>query len=342
MTRFIPEWKPQCATIIAMPHKDSDWKPYLAEIQAKICEIIAQIARFQRVIVLYKYKSDIANLATNPRMILLQIALNDSWCRDFAPLSVVKKSRDSQDLHSKTSRKRNLILTDFIFNAWGAKYASNLDNLAGEKIFAQLKARNFFKKLVFFKKKNFILEGGSIESNGNTLLTTQKCLLEPNRNRLSKAKITQKLKKYFGAKNIIWLKNGYLEGDDTDCHIDNLARFVDKKTIVYLKCYDKNDAHFRALEAMEKELQQTKFNLVPLPLPKAIYYDKKRLPASYVNFIFANGAIFVPTFGDKKNDKIALQSFKKLVKNREIIPIDSQILIRQGGGLHCATMNLMR
>ncbi len=330
MKYLAPEWERQCATIIAMPHKDSDWKPYLAEAQAKMREIITQIARFQKAIVLYKYDSDIANLKGQKNVILLQIPLNDSWCRDFAPLSIIKRGKN----------KRKIILTDFIFNAWGGKYASNLDNVAGASIFSQLKARNFFKKPIIFSQKNFILEGGSIETNGKTLLTTTQCLLSPNRNRLNKAQIEQNLRKYLGAKNIIWLKNGFLVGDDTDSHIDNLARFVDKKTIVYLKCYDKNDAHFMALAQMERELQQTKFNLVPLPLPKAIYYDKQRLPASYANFIFANGAIFVPTFGDKENDKIALNIFKKIVKNREIIPIDSRILIRQGGGLHCSTMNL--
>ncbi len=330
MKYLAPEWKRQCATIIAMPHKDSDWKPYLAEAQAKICEIITQTTRFQSAIVLYKYESDIANLKGQKNVILLQIPLNDSWCRDFAPLSIIKRDKN----------KREIILTDFIFNAWGAKYPSNLDNVAGAQIFALLKERKFFKNPIRFSQKNFILEGGSIETNGETLLTTTQCLLSPNRNRLRKGRIERNLRKYLGVKNIIWLKNGYLAGDDTDSHIDNLARFVDKKTIVYLKCYDKNDAHFRALAQMERELKKTKFNLVPLPLPKAIYYDRQRLPASYVNFIFVNGAILVPTFGDK-NDKIVLEIFKKIVKNREIIPIDSRILIRQGGGLHCSTMNLM-
>ena len=329
MKYFVPEWERQSATIIAMPHIDSDWRPYLAEIQSKMCEIAAQITRFQSVVVLYKYESDISKIKGQKNCIFLQIALNDSWCRDFAPISVRKNGK--------------LMLSDFIFNAWGAKYPSNLDNIAGAKIFERLQKKGFFgKKPVKFSQKNFILEGGSIETNGKTLLTTTKCLLSPNRNRLNKSQIAKKLKKYLGVKRIIWIENGELMGDDTDSHIDNLARFVDKKTIVYVKCYDKNDAHFRALSAMERELKSKcdDFNLVPLPLPKAIFYDKQRLPASYANFIFANGAIFVPTFGDKKNDKIALEIFKKLVKNRAIIPIDSRILIRQGGGIHCSTMNL--
>lgn len=326
--QFIPEWKRQTATIIAMPHKNSDWKPYLAEAQGKISEIITQIARFQRVIVLYWDNNDIKTLQNKHNIILLKIHLNDSWCRDFSPITIKKNDK--------------FVLMDFIFNAWGAKYASNFDNLAGEKIFKAMQNYEFFaKKYTALKMKNFILEGGSIDSNGETLLTTTQCLLSKNRNRLSKKQISQKLKKYLGVKNIVWLKNGFLEGDDTDCHIDNLARFIDKKTIVYVKCYDKNDVHFVALEKMEKELQKLPFTLIPLPLPKAIYRNKQRLPASYVNFIFVNRAILVPIFGDKNTDKIALSTLKKLAKNREIIPIYSNILLYQGGGLHCATMNVM-
>lgn len=328
--KFIPEWKRQFATIIAMPHKNSDWKPYLAEAQASISEIITQIACFQRVIVLYENECDIKKLRKQKNVILWRIRLNDSWCRDFAPLSVKKGSK--------------IVLLDFIFNAWGAKYESALDNKAGAKIHKKLR-KNFERRYgrVKLAQKNFILEGGSIDANGKTMLTTAQCLLSKNRNNLSKARLTQKLQKYFGVKRVIWLENGFLEGDDTDSHIDNLARFVDKKTIVYLKCDDRNDAHFSALEAMEAELKKKcgDFKLVALPLPKAIFYDGARLPASYVNFIFANGAIFVPIFGDENGDKKAIEIFKKIAKGREVVPIDSRVLIRQGGGLHCSTMNLM-
>lgn len=328
--KFVPEWKRQFATIVAMPHKNSDWKPYLAEAQASISEIIAQIACFQRVIVLYENECDIKKLRKQKNVILWRIRLNDSWCRDFAPLSVKKGGK--------------IVLLDFIFNAWGAKYESTLDNKAGAKIHKKLR-KNFERRYgrVKLAQKNFILEGGSIDTNGKTMLTTAQCLLSKNRNNLSKARLTQKLQKYFGVKRVIWLENGFLEGDDTDSHIDNLARFVDKKTIVYLKCEDRNDAHFSALEAMEAELKKKcgDFKLVALPLPKAIFYNGVRLPASYVNFIFANGAIFVPIFGDENGDKKAIEIFKKIAKGREVVPIDSRVLIRQGGGLHCSTMNLM-
>ena len=327
MLRFIPEWKRQFATLIAMPHKNSDWKPYLAEAQESISEIIAQVARFQRVIVLYENKGDVAHLRGKKNVILWRIALNDSWCRDFAPLSVKKNGK--------------LTLLKFVFNAWGAKYESALDNKAGVKIHKKLQKHFARFRRVKLSQKKLILEGGSIDCSGKNLLTTTQCLLSKNRSNLNRAQLTQKLQKYFGAKRIFWMENGFLEGDDTDGHIDNLARFLDKKTIVYLKCEDENDAHFGALKAFEAELQKLPFKLVALRMPKAIYFDGKRLPASYVNFIFANGAILVPIFGDEGADKNAIATFKRIAKNREIVPIDARILIRQGGGLHCTTMNVM-
>ncbi len=328
------EWEKQLATIVAMPHKDSDWKPYLTQAQNKMIEIILHIARFQYVIVLYKYKQDIISLQKKTNVHLVNIATNDTWCRDFAPISMVGKN--------------GITMLDFIFNAWGAKFAANLDNLASKAIFRSGILQKLHNNIVF-KAKNFILEGGSIDCNGDSIIiTTQNCLLEANRNRMSKKKIQQKLKKYFHLKSILWLENGTLEGDDTDSHIDNLARFIDRNTIIYLQCNDKNSPNYKSLKAMEKELRAfrnmngEKFQLVALPMP--ILYEKKQgkkklLPASYVNFVFINNAILVPTF-KQKSDIVALNTFKKLFPNREIIGIDSRILVKQGGSLHCLTMHI--
>lgn len=325
--KFIAEWEKQQATILAMPHKDSDWKPYLKQAQNKMIEIINHIARFQLVIVLYKYPEDVEKINKISNVKCVQIDTNDTWCRDFMPLSLVKKNK--------------LIFLDFMFNAWGLKYSANLDNTATNNLFNQ----NIFKNVVL-KKKSFILEGGSIETNGGgILLTTSKCLLESNRNFLSKKRIEKKLKNYLNVNRILWLENGKLEGDDTDLHIDNIARFVNKNTIVYLKCEDERDSHYNPLCAMENELKKFRdnnnkpFNLIPLPMPKAIFYKKRRLPASYINFVFVNGALLLPIFKDK-NDDIAINIFKKILKDRVVIPIDSSVLIRQGGGLHCLSMQI--
>ena len=326
--RFMGEWEEQSYTILALPHIDSDWSEYLEEAQDKMIAFANEITRFQKVIMLYKHKKDLQKIK-NKKILPLNIATNDTWCRDFCAISCKKDNK--------------IIFLDFVFNAWGMKYPANLDNQVSKKLFTT----NIFKNTKL-KSKHFILEGGSIESNGGgIILTTSHCLLEKNRNNTNKAKITKKLKKYFNAKKILWLDNGYLSGDDTDCHIDNLARFLDKNTICYLKCDDKNDEHFSALNKMEEELRAFRnlenkpFSLIPIPMPKAIFYKEKRLPASYINFLFVNNALFVPIFDDE-NDQTAINIFKKICKDREIIPIDSRIFLRQGGSLHCLSMNVAR
>ena len=326
--RFMGEWEEQSYTILALPHIDSDWSEYLEEAQDKMIAFANEITRFQKVIMLYKHKKDLQKIK-NKKILPLNIATNDTWCRDFCAIGCKKDNK--------------IIFLDFVFNAWGMKYPANLDNQVSKKLFTT----KIFKNTKL-KSKHFILEGGSVDGNGSgIILTTSHCLLEKNRNNTNKAKITKKLKRYFNAKKILWLDNGYLSGDDTDCHIDNLARFLDKNTICYLKCDDKNDEHFSALNKMEEELKAFRnlenkpFSLIPIPMPKAIFYKEKRLPASYINFLFVNNALFVPIFDDE-NDQIAINIFKKICKNREIIPIDSRIFLRQGGSLHCLSMNVAR
>lgn len=329
--RLRAEWEKQSAVILAMPHRDTHWKPYLAESQQKIYEIATQIARFQDVIVIYKYAEDVESLHDKNRIHLVNLATNDTWCRDFVAICGVKK--------------RKIIMLDFMFNAWGLKFAANLDNTLSKRLF-ESGILSIIPSDIKFKSKHFILEGGSIDTNGKgVLLTTTQCLLESNRNALSKKKIEKKLQKYLNVSSILWLENGYLAGDDTDCHIDNLARFIDSNTILYLKCEDRFDEHFCALEAMERELKMMKnkdgryFNLIPIPMPQAIFYENLRLPASYINFLMINDAVLLPVFGDK-NDKRVIEIFEKLLPKREIIPIDSRILLRQGGSIHCLSMNI--
>jgi agmatine/peptidylarginine deiminase len=195
-----------------------------------------------------------------------------------------------------------------------------------------------------------ILEGGSIEYNGDkVLLTTKKCLLNPNRNaNLSQKQIEKKLKKYFGVKKILWLKHGFLQGDDTDSHIDTLARFCNKNTICYTKCTNKNDPHYQELKKMQKELKSftdknnKPFKLISLPLPKAVFdtKDNHRLPATYANFLILKKHILLPTYNDKKNDNLAKRKLKKIFKDKKIIKINSLSLIKQHGSLHCASMQI--
>ncbi len=196
---------------------------------------------------------------------------------------------------------------------------------------------------------DLVLEGGSIENDGEgTLLTTTECLCNPNRNGgINKKEVEEKLKTYVGAERILWLDYGYLAGDDTDSHIDTLARFVNKETIIYVKCDNKEDEHYEALQNMERQLQKFRtkerkpYTLVPLPMTDAIYDDKQeRLPATYANFLIANDTLIYPTYSDK-HDKMVHEIFKALFPDKEIIPVNCLKLIGQGGSLHCSTMQVV-
>jgi agmatine/peptidylarginine deiminase len=311
--RLKAEWEGQSFVQLMFPHKNSDWVDTLDEMIVVFETIAKIISKYQKCLVCYMDDDTIENIQEIPNIILKKVKSDDTWCRDFGAISVEENN--------------NIKLLDYIFNGWGKKFDATLDNNLNKILFENVKSIDF------------VLEGGSIDSNGvDTILTTSDCLLEQNRNpQDSKEQIEDKLKQYLGMSNIIWLDNGYLEGDDTDSHIDMLARFVDDKTIVYVKCDDKDDVHYESLYKMEQELKQTNFNIVALPWVGAKYYDGERLPASYANFLIINGAVLVPTYEDK-NDQKALDIFKDLFPTRDIIGIDCSKVIRQHGSLHCLTM----
>ncbi len=310
MNYLIPEWNKQEFIQLVFPHKNTDWAPYLNEAIETFTKIAYTIAQYEKVLICYEDKNTISHLK-HKNFIFKKVKNNDTWARDFGAISV------------KINNEVKLL--DFKFNGWGLKYPANYDNTI---------SRNIFN---IHKSYNFVLEGGSIDTNGEILLTTSKCLLEENRNYpMTKEEIEDFLKKELFIKDIIWLTHGFLEGDDTDSHIDTLARFVNKDTIVYCKCYDKNDIHFDELDKMEKELKKTPFNLIPIPLPTPKYFDNERLPATYINFLIINNAVIVPTYNDKY-DETALNIFKEIFKDREVIGIDASVLIRQHGSIHCIT-----
>ena len=312
MNYLIPEWEKQEFVQLVFPHKNTDWNCCLDEAIKTFTEIAYAIAQYQKVLICYEDKNTIAHLK-HKNFIFKKVKNNDTWARDFGAISIRENGK--------------IKLLDFVFNGWGLKYPSNYDNNISRKIFKKKKLKSF----------NFVLEGGAIDTNGEVLLTHKKTMLEKNRNYpLKKEEIEKFLKKELNVKKVIWLNYGFLEGDDTDSHIDTLARFVNKDTIVYLKCYDKEDIHYNELQLMEKELLETGYNLVPLPLPEPIYFEGERLPATYINFLITNRAVLVPTY-NCKYDKEVIEIFKKLFKNKEIIPINSNVLIRQHGSVHCLT-----
>jgi agmatine deiminase len=263
-------------------------------------------------------------------MSFIEIATNDTWTRDYGYISIVENGE--------------ITLLDFRFDGWGGKFEAGLDNALNRTLYSK-----GYLGTTPLKSIDFVLEGGSIESDGEgTLLTTTACLCNQNRNGgLSKDEVELKLREYLGVTRILWLDNGYLVGDDTDSHIDTLARFVSIDTIVYIKCDDKEDIHYPTLQAMERELQsfstmdKRPYNLIPLPMPSAKFdIEGNRLPATYTNFLITNKALIYPTYSAKE-DKIALKIFKKLFSKKEIIPIECSRLIEEGGSLHCSTMQIL-
>lgn len=316
--RAIAEWEAQEAIFLSLPHYNTDWNEYLLDIMKSYVELVKVLSRYQKVCLISPSKEDFEYFFKDiPNLSFYEIDTNDTWIRDYGAIDVESAGR--------------IISYNFEFNAWGGKFQSSKDNSVNLELYKYFKGE--------LKNIDLILEGGSIDFNGyGTMLTTTTCLLNDNRNNLSKNELEDKFRSLFGIHRIIWLENGFIKGDDTDSHVDTLARFITRDTIAYSMCQDKNDEQYESLKLMEDELKKTGFKLLPLPLPKSIFYDGIRLPATYANFIFVNDALIVPTYADK-NDEIVLNSLKKALPNLEIIGVDARVFIRQNGSLHCASQN---
>ena len=317
--RAFAEWEKQELIFLSLPHENTDWKPYLDEILDAYESLVAAIAPFQKVVLICPEERIFRErFAKFDNAEFVKIDTDDTWIRDYGMIDVEDGAK--------------IVSYDFKFNAWGGKFESSKDNAVNLEL-----AKRFKSDL---RSIDLVLEGGSIDFNGRgTLLTTEKCLLNDNRNsHLSKEQIEAQLRELFGLDRVIWLKNGFIKGDDTDSHVDTLARFISADTIAYASCDDPTDEHFKELAAMKKELESTGFKLVPLPLPKAKFYGGKRLGCTYANFIFINGAVIVPTYNDD-NDKIALKRLARELPDHKIIGVDSLVFVRQNGSLHCSSQN---
>ena len=320
--RLIAEFEKQSFTQIIFPHKNTDWVNYLDEAKKCFINIINEIIKYQRCLVVCADVEEVKQyFDKNTNLSFVEYETDDTWARDCSAICV-------QD-------GKNIKLLDFTFTGWGGKFEAKKDDAMTAFLTPQA------------IKCDFILEGGGVESNGiDTILTTSKCMLNKNRNaNLTKDEITKKLNHYFGATKILYLNHGYLKGDDTDSHIDTLARFIDKRTIMYVKSLDKEDEHYIELQLMEDELKfyakEYNLKLIALPMSDAIYFEDERLPATYANFLFVNGAVLVPTYGIKQDEEV-LQIFEKIFLDRIVVKIDCSTLIRQHGSLHCVTMNIMK
>ncbi len=332
---FPPEWAPQSGVMIAWPDKYTDWADTLHKVLPVYVEITKQIARFEDVLIVCRDAKEVQMRLPDKslsKIHFLETDINDTWTRDFGPITVFEDG------------KPNII--DFGFNGWGNKYDWHHDNKVTQKLYNS----ELLAKVGYINRLNFILEGGSIETDGQgTLLTTSLCLLSGTRNRnITKADIEKALGDSLGIKQILWLTKGHLQGDDTDGHIDTLARFCNENTIAYVSCKNQHDDHFKELQAMEGELKGFKntdgnsYHLVPLPMVPAIFDEENnRLPATYANFLIINRAVLVPVYGVDE-DKEALEVLQSVFPAREIIPVNCLPLIGQHGSLHCITMQLPR
>ena len=323
MKRLIGEFEEQSFTQIIFPHKDTDWLDYLEEAQTNFVNIINAVIRYQKCLVICDDIQRVKkHFKPNVNLFFIEYKTDDTWARDSSVLSIEDNSE--------------IKLLDFTFSAWGDKFEATRDNLMSRSI------KKYYSKEL--QSIDFILEGGGIESNGESiLLTTSACMLNLNRNRdLNTVEITQKLNTEFGATTILYLNHGYLSGDDTDSHIDTLARFISKNQLMYVSCENRNDEHYETLLSMQMELQEFaqehRLKLISLPLPSPVYFEEERLPATYANFLFVNGAILLPVYGVKE-DKEAIDIFKRTFVHLDIVPIDCSVLIRQHGSLHCVSMN---
>lgn len=332
-----PEWSPQSAVMLTWPHAHGDWREHLSRVEPVFVQIARVISRHEQLVIAAHDAAHLqhahgvlrASGADMRRIHLFQAPSNDTWARDHGPITALRGGKPC--------------LLDFTFNGWGGKFEAGLDN----QITQRLHELGAFGKTPL-ETIPFVLEGGSIEVDGaGALLTTSRCLLAPTRNPgVSRQEIETRLKEWLGVERVLWLEHGHLAGDDTDSHVDTLARFCNADTICYVACDDSHDEHYAELKLMQQELKQlhksdgTPYQLVPLPWPRAKYGDDgRRLPATYANFLIINRAVLVPTYDDP-SDNLALERIRQCFPERDVIGIPCSPLILQHGSLHCVTMQL--
>ena len=312
--RMPAEWEPQSCVQLTWPHAQTDWAPILNDITAVYEEMARAIRKRE------------------PLIIVDDIPHNDTWARDHGFITVEQLSTSPT---AGTSTQR--LLLDFCFNGWGEKFPAELDNQINRRLYERGLLKGIYEPHL-----DFVLEGGSIESDGQgTIFTTACCLLAPHRNQpLTQQQIEDRLKQWLGAERVVWLQHGSLIGDDTDGHIDTLVRICPHDTLLYTGA----DTDHPDLLLMEQELQSLRtldgrpYRLLRLPLPRPIYDGDDRLPATYANYLVINGAVLVPTYGQPDLDSEALRIIHEAYPDREAVAIDCRTIVRQHGSLHCCTM----
>lgn len=334
--RLPAEWEPQDAVLLAWPHAGTDWAPRIDAAEDACASLTAAIARFETAIVCAPDAEVGAHAAAClrdagtdlARVRFVEVPYDDTWLRDSGPIT----------LRGDGGR---CALLDFRFTGWGGKFEARQD----DALIEHLIERGVFRADAQHRRVDWALEGGAIESDGHgTLLTTWHCLHQRHPDE-SRADIERVLCDQLAATRVLWLEHGQLEGDDTDAHVDTLARFAPGDAIVYQACGDPDDAHYAGLAAMRSELESLRtasgkpYRLFPLPWPRPIHEDGRRLAASYANYLVVNHAVLVPAYGDAL-DAAAAQTIGLAHPGSEVVQVPCRPLIWQNGSLHCMTMQL--
>ncbi|MBP5380750.1 MAG: agmatine deiminase family protein [Bacteroidaceae bacterium] len=333
-THMPAEWARQSGVQLTWPHKGTDWAPILKEVTECYIRMALEISLRERLIVVTPEPEAVDKLLQErlPKRALENISIHemptdDTWARDHGFISLVTNMGS--------------LLLDFQFNGWGRKFPADEDNRINRRLMDTGVLHGQYEDHL-----DFVLEGGSIESDGKgTILTTSQCLLAPNRNQNSGEGLEDCLKRYLRAERVLWLDYGHLAGDDTDGHIDTLARFCPNDTIAYVQCTDESDEHYANLKKMEEQLlgfrttEGEPYRLIPLPMAAPAYDETGlRLPATYANFLIINGAVLMPTYGNEERDERAQRQLQLAFPKHEIVGIDSRTLIQQHGSIHCSAM----
>jgi agmatine/peptidylarginine deiminase len=344
--RFPAEWESQSAVLVAWPHAGTDWAERLGEVEETYIALVAAIARFERVLICVA-DEDVEAYArarlSSARIDMARVAFvcvpyDDTWLRDSGPLTLV--AAGGRNAPQGADEGQAFRLLDFRFTGWGGKFDASQDDLLVERLEqASIFIKNEWQAI------DFALEGGAIETDGaGTLLTTWQCLHERHPH-ATREDLSSKLADWLQQDRVLWLDHGHLEGDDTDAHIDTLARFAAPDAIVFQACDDPTDSHYPELQAMAEEIAALRtrdgrpYRLFPLPWPEPIVDGGRRLAASYANFLIVNGAVLMPAYGDAA-DAVAAAVLENAFPGREIVQIPCRSLIWQNGSLHCITMQL--
>jgi len=332
--RMPAEWEPHRGTWLSWPHKEASWPGKFDPVPAIFASMVRHLADQEEVHINVagpRMEQEVRRLLADAgpgsgNVYFHYIPTNDAWCRDHGPIFIQRQ-------HEGT---RSQAIVDWDFNAWGGKYPPyDLDDVVPTRVADELGVPAFHPGIV--------MEGGAIDVNGRgTLLTTESCLLNPNRNpQLERPEIEQYLQSYLGVTHILWLGEG-IAGDDTDGHIDDLTRFVDPTTVVTVLEDDPADENYEPLQANLERLRGMTdqdgrpLRIVPLPMPKPLWHSGQRLPASYANFYIANGIVLLPTY-DPGPDEEACAVLQNLFPDREVIGIDCTDLVWGLGAFHCVT-----